>query len=179
MPKEPHRNPLVAREPPPPSWPRTVPRTPQEHPFLYRNTLPRPLPGPLPAQEPPPPCTRTPFLYPFQDTFCTGTPSLPEPGVSVYCPYHNHNRCYLGPFKHSCHRGARQCVPGSHSLACMRAILGVARSQHTCTATNGTQLPLSVPPGVVSPRLMSKLPRHRASPLLITCWGWGPGRTSG
>ena len=21
--------------------------------------------------------------------------------------------------------------------------------------------------------------RHRASPLLITCWGWGPGRTSG
>ena len=56
-----------------------------------------------------------------------------------------------------------QPLARSHGLACMRAILGVCWSQHTCAATTGTQLPLSVPIRVVSPRLMpTRVDRTRA-----------------
>ena len=82
---------------PPPFWLGTVPGTPQEPPFLYRKTLPGPFLDPVLHRNPPPSCTRTPFLYPFLDTFCTGTPPLS--GQERYQePHRNPPSCTGRPF---------------------------------------------------------------------------------
>ena len=86
VPQVPHRNPLPAQEPPPPSWPGTVPGTPQGPPFLYKKTLPGPFLDPFLHRNPPPNLHKNPLQVPLPRHFVHRNPPLPVPGVSVYCP---------------------------------------------------------------------------------------------